>query len=639
MVAVLMRNNLAPKIIVNPSIVKPPIQANNFEVKGTLLQLVQGNQFGGGATENPNEHINDFLDSCEMYKANGVSDDAIRLRLFPYSLRGSAKEWLKSCAPDSLRTWIDVSKAFLNKYFPPQRTAKIKTWERYKALQILCPHHGIGDDELINNFYEGLNNVMKMNLDSGSGQGALDKIDHKTAKELIEEIASRTFHWNNDRHKRKGKASVESANNLEVKGLVEELKQQVALLKSSNTPNNSSSSRYQVSGCEFCGDQGHPPNECPLMVGDVNGMVQGMNVTIPFLDMVTKIPNYRRFLKELVTMKRRSGGVQSVNLSRECSAILTQKLPCKLEDPGSFSIPCSIQGVKITRALCDLGASVSLMPLSLFKKLQLEDLKPSRISLQLADRSVKYPLGVIEDVPLKVGKLVIPCDFFVMDMPEDRHVPIILGRPCLATGGAMIDHKSGKLSLQVGNEKIEFELNNSMKSPPMGNSCCRVDMVEDNLDKPILEPSFLDLLEACSTNENRNGRDLVLRVDVKGDLGEDESREEEFEDQINDEIELYLSSPNLFDLSSFEGTPWLDNSSSDWEAQINALEATLNGNGSVQKEGEENWDMNDSIMNLNVEKLTPPSTIPYRFPCLDHEEIFQTRVSQLRFDVKDHQTK
>ncbi|XP_074297264.1 uncharacterized protein LOC141627969 [Silene latifolia] len=290
MVAVPMRDNFVPKKVVNPSIVKPPIQANNFDVKATLLQLVQGNQFGGGATENPNEHLNEFLDSCDMFKANGVSKDALRLRLFPYSLRGSAKEWLKSCEPDLLRTWDDVSKAFLNKYFPPQRTARIKSelqdftqhddetlyeaWESYKGLQRFCPHHGIGDDELINNFYEGLSNEMKMNLDSGSRKGALDKIDHKTAKELIEEMASRTFHWNNDTHKRKGKSTVESTNNVEVKGLIEELKQQVALMSSRNTSSNSSSTRNQVYCCEICGDQGHPPNECPLMMGEGNCMEQ-----------------------------------------------------------------------------------------------------------------------------------------------------------------------------------------------------------------------------------------------------------------------------------------------------------------------------------------------------------------------------
>ncbi|KAK9665122.1 hypothetical protein RND81_14G091800 [Saponaria officinalis] len=152
------------------------------------------------------------------------------------------------------------------------------------------------------------------------------------------------------------------------------------------------------------------------------------------------------------------GESATFNLSRECSAILLNKLPPKLDDPGSFSIPCSIGNGAITSALFDLGASVSLMPLSTSKRLNLPEFKPTRVSLQLADKSVKLPVGVCEDVPLAVGKLLIPCDFFVMDIPEDTHVPIILDRPCLATAGAMIDVKNGKLTLQVGDEKVEFEL-------------------------------------------------------------------------------------------------------------------------------------------------------------------------------------
>ncbi|XP_074297168.1 uncharacterized protein LOC141627860 [Silene latifolia] len=228
-------------------------------------------------------------------------------------------------------------------------------------------------------------------------------------------------------------------------------------------------------------------------------ILKGMNVTIPFLDMITEIPSYGKFLKELVTLKKKNGEVQTINLSKECSAILTHtnKLPNKLEDPGSFSIPCSIQGVAIKRALCDLGASVSLMPLSIFKRLDLGDLKPIRVSLQLADRSVKFPIGVIEDVPLVVGKLVIPCDFFVMDMPEDYNVPIILGRPCLATGGAMIDVKSGKLSLQVGEYRVEFELHKSMEAPSLGDTCCIVDILENPMEEHDPKASSMDPLETC----------------------------------------------------------------------------------------------------------------------------------------------
>ncbi|XP_074301293.1 uncharacterized protein LOC141632668 [Silene latifolia] len=202
-------------------------------------------------------------------------------------------------------------------------------------------------------------------------------------------------------------------------------------------------------------------------------MTKGVNITMPFIDVIKEIPAYGKFLKESISNKNSLSPTTTVNLSKECSAILMNELPQKLEDPGSFSIPCTIGSIQINRALCDLGASISLMPLKIFKKLKGFELSPTRVSLQLVDRSVRYPIGLVEDVPLKVGKLVIPCDFYVMDIPEDSKIPIILGRTCLATGGAMIDVKNGKLSLQVGDDKMEFSLEKSMKSFSISDSCCR----------------------------------------------------------------------------------------------------------------------------------------------------------------------
>ncbi|XP_021750404.1 uncharacterized protein LOC110716078 [Chenopodium quinoa] len=154
-------------------------------------------------------------------------------------------------------------------------------------------------------------------------------------------------------------------------------------------------------------------------------------------------------------------------------------LPKKLDDPGSYSIPVKLGDIEINKALCDLGASVSLMPLSICKKLQMGELKPTRISLQLADKSVKFPLGVLEDVPLRVTKFFIPCDFVVMEMEEDAHVPIILGKPFLATTGAIIDMKNGKITFEVGDEKIEYSLLNAMGTPSMGETVCQVDVLDD----------------------------------------------------------------------------------------------------------------------------------------------------------------
>ena len=138
-----------------------------------------------------------------------------------------------------------------------------------------------------------------------------------------------------------------------------------------------------------------------------------------------------------------------MKLTEECSAILQKKLPQKVKDPGSFTIPCTIGKSSFDKALCDLGASINLMPLSVFKKLGLGEVKPTTISLQLADRSLTYPRGVIEDVLVKVDKLIFPADFIVLDMEEDKDIPIILGRPFLATGNAIINVPKGELSLQV----------------------------------------------------------------------------------------------------------------------------------------------------------------------------------------------
>ncbi|KAJ9169088.1 hypothetical protein P3X46_020556 [Hevea brasiliensis] len=159
------------------------------------------------------------------------------------------------------------------------------------------------------------------------------------------------------------------------------------------------------------------------------------------------MPSYAKFLKEILSNKRKLEDDETVALTEECSAILQRKLPPKLKDPGSFSIPCHIGESCSTKALCDLGASVSLMPLSIYEKLNMGDLKPTHISLQLADRTIKYPEGILENVPLK----------------EDSNIPIILGRPFLATMRALIDVKGEKLTLRVGEEQLVFNINNTMK--------------------------------------------------------------------------------------------------------------------------------------------------------------------------------
>ncbi|KAL0461396.1 UNVERIFIED_CONTAM: hypothetical protein Slati_0027200 [Sesamum latifolium] len=139
-------------------------------------------------------------------------------------------------------------------------------------------------------------------------------------------------------------------------------------------------------------------------------------------------------------------------------AILQNKLPPKLKDPGSFSIPCTIGNIDFDKVLCDLGASVNLMPYSIFEKLGMHELTPSIITLQLTERSIKYHRGIVENVLVKVGKLIIPFDFIVLDIEEDKNMPLILGRPFLATSRALIDVQKGQLILRVNDEHVVFNV-------------------------------------------------------------------------------------------------------------------------------------------------------------------------------------
>ncbi|XP_057739967.1 uncharacterized protein LOC130957088 [Arachis stenosperma] len=164
------------------------------------------------------------------------------------------------------------------------------------------------------------------------------------------------------------------------------------------------------------------------------------------------MPLYAKFLKELITKKRSWREKKTIILTQECSSIIQKGLPPKLKDPGSFLIPRTIGNMMTDKALCDLGASFNLMPLSMMKKLLIEEVKPTRMSLQLADRSLKIPNGLVENLLVKVGKFIFPADFVILDMDEEGSNSIILVRPFLPTARAIIDVEKGEMVLRVLNQ-------------------------------------------------------------------------------------------------------------------------------------------------------------------------------------------
>ncbi|XP_015940176.1 uncharacterized protein LOC107465723 [Arachis duranensis] len=157
----------------------------------------------------------------------------------------------------------------------------------------------------------------------------------------------------------------------------------------------------------------------------------------------------------------------------ECSAILQRGLPEKKDDPGRFYIPCTIGNITIEKSFCDLGASINLMSLSLMRKLHILELKSTRIALQMANKSIKQALEVVENVLVKVEKFFLPADFVILDMEDDPNTPIILGRPFLATGRALIDVEKGELLLRVHNEHLAFHVFKTLHEPTQEEECMK----------------------------------------------------------------------------------------------------------------------------------------------------------------------
>ena len=199
-------------------------------------------------------------------------------------------------------------------------------------------------------------------------------------------------------------------------------------------------------------------------------VLRQVKVNIPLLDIMKQVPAYAKFLKDLCTIKKGLGIEKKAFLTEQVSAIIQSKNPVKYKDPGSPTISVNIGGTCIDKSLLDLGASVNLLPYSVYKQLGLGELKPTNITLSLADRSVKIPKGIVEDVLVKVDKFYYPVDFVVLNTEpiENRpnHVPIILGSPFLATANAIINCRNGVMQLTFGNMTLElniFHLNNKHK--------------------------------------------------------------------------------------------------------------------------------------------------------------------------------
>ncbi|XP_070665017.1 uncharacterized protein [Malus domestica] len=224
-----------------------------------------------------------------------------------------------------------------------------------------------------------------------------------------------------------------------------------------------------------------------------------VQVNLPLLDAIKQVPKYAKFLKELCKNKRRFNDQEIVALREEVSAVLQRKLPPKLKDAGSFTIPCVIRGKKFGRALCDLGAYINLMPYSVYESLNLGDLKETKVVIYLGD------------VLVQVNELIFPADFFVLEMehnPMPIALPLILGRPFLRTACTKIDVYDGTLTMEIDGESVKFRIFNAMRYPCDFKSCLSIDVfdhfVQDCFNEGVEQDNLEKALVHSVTHGNLN---------------------------------------------------------------------------------------------------------------------------------------
>ncbi|XP_040972469.1 uncharacterized protein [Gossypium hirsutum] len=213
---------------------------------------------------------------------------------------------------------------------------------------------------------------------------------------------------------------------------------------------------------------------------------RNVEINLPLLDAIRQIPRYAKFLKELCTNKQKLTGNEKVSVSENVSAVLQRKMPVKCKDRGLFAIPCKIGHLGIKKAMCDLGTSINVMPYSIYESLNAGFLTKTGVTIQLADRSIVHPEGVLEDVLVKVNGLIFPADFYVIQMEEDNTLgssDIFLGRPFLSTTNTKIDVRSGTLMMEFDGKIVNFNVYGTISHPGEILSVNRIDLIDSLVDE------------------------------------------------------------------------------------------------------------------------------------------------------------
>nr|GEW13444.1 reverse transcriptase domain-containing protein [Tanacetum cinerariifolium] len=684
------------------------IQATNFGLKNDMIQQVQNScQFHDLLGDDANKHLDKFLHVTQSIKANGVTDDALRLYLFPHSLTHRVTNWFKHLLRHSIHTFEQMAKMFLGKYFPPSMVTKLRNeitnfcqhldeslfeaWKHYKLLVDRCRNHNMLPVTQIDTFYNGLTFRHRDTINAAIG-GTFMKRRPEECYDLIENMTAHHNDWDTSAQRSESSSSITSSSDTKIVALKSEMAEINKILMRVLQVNQQV--KAVTHNCETCGGP-HSFNDCPATVRNTQnvyatGAYQGNSyqpqgnrnmlsyrldsylgppapvhqpqIPQPQVMTTNEFTNFMKandaILKNMQTnmnsftnlnleLKHMFGQFMKMNAASSsglrtlpgniitnpkedlkgittCSGTTYQgpmipttssSLPPVVEreteatkdtvhptNNGSTKdvqplvvqtkspilnsetvvapiIEPFVAPVRMAKclALTDLGASINLMPLSVWNKLLLPDLSPTCMTLELVDRSISCPIGVAEDVFVKVGTFHFSIDVVVINFNADPRVPLILGRSFLQTRRALIDVFEGELTFRVGKEAITFNLDQTSRysanyNDMMANRINVIDMACEEYSEEVI--GFFDVI--ASGNPTRYYDPVVSTTSLTlTPFGES--------DFLLEEVDAFLA------LEDDPTSPEVDQSYVDTEGDILLLEAFLNDDPSLPPPNQGNY--------------------------------------------------
>ncbi|XP_071718073.1 uncharacterized protein [Rutidosis leptorrhynchoides] len=532
----------------NGHAIRQPAVTTNFEFRGT-------------PKEDAFEHLRNFKSICNLFKIANVSDTIIYPRVFPWSLKDDAKDWLKSLPEGEIDSWPTMEDKFLQRFFPASKDAKLQsdinhfvqksnetlynTWTRFGKMLHNCPQHGLNNFNKVLIFYKGVNVPTRKEIDIAVGgftetsdELASVKAQLATFKRQMDSITKEIhaikvgceLYQGPHLTKDCDQASMEEQDNY--LGYVK--KGDFALIEFpggrlffnqvpiDEESKDESSKNYEPKAQEQKKDD--PPEiitKPPLKV---------YKSPIPYPKALKKDKLANQYKKFLDMINQISINMPLAEVIKGC---LTMRSDSAVYD-----------------ALTDLGESVNLMPYSLYLKLGLEDLKPTRMGIHLANHSFNTPIGIAEDLIVRVSHpcpnkepLFFPADLVILEMKEDTKVPIILGRPFLNTIDSIIHVQQNQISIGVGDERVIFHVDKAMKQPKsIDDTCFKLDVIDlcvENELKEFLEVDTTGFVLVDSSDDFDLDAEFENLLEVNTDdydyNKEDDPKEEELIEEIKEE--------------------------------------------------------------------------------------------------------